>query len=75
MEKIDETHLVNSLLPKTWTCPHCGKRFRMDPQAEEIFLEFFKVIRQCSNCGQLHIWTLELTEEFKQKTIDFILKM
>lgn len=74
MAKIDETTLVNRTLPKTWTCPHCGKRNRMDPYTEEIFLEFFQVLRQCPACGFLHIWRLELTEEFKQKTIDLLLK-
>ena len=74
MADIDETTLVDRTLPKTWTCPHCGKRNRMDPYAEEIFLEFFRVIRQCNACGFLHIWRLELTEEFKQKTIDLLLK-
>lgn len=73
MPNIDETTLVNCSLPKRWTCPHCGKRTKMDPYAEEIFLEFFHVIRQCPACGRLHIWRLELTEEFKRKTIDMLL--
>lgn len=74
MAKIDETTLVDQMLPKLWTCPHCGKRNRMDPEAEGIFLEFFKVIRNCPSCGYLHIWSLELTSEFKRKTIDLLLK-
>ena len=73
MPNIDETILVNCSLPKRWTCPHCGKRTKMDPYAEEIFLEFFQVIRQCPACGFLHIWRLELTEDFKRKTIDLLL--
>lgn len=73
MAKIDETTLVDQTLPKRWTCPHCGKRHRMDPEAEGIFLEFFKVIRHCPSCGYLHIWTLELTEEFKRKTLAMLL--
>jgi rubredoxin len=75
MAEIDETTLINQLLPKSWRCPHCGKRNRMDPYAEEIFLEFFQVIRQCPSCGFLHIWHLKLTEEFKKKIIDLLLKM
>lgn len=74
MAKIDETTLVDQTLPKSWTCPHCGKRNRMDPEAEGIFLEFFKVIRHCPHCAYLHLWTLELTSEFKRKTIDLLLK-
>lgn len=46
----------------------------MDPYAEEIFLEFFKVIRQCPNCGYLHLWRLELTETFKRQIVDMLLK-
>ena len=45
----------------------------MDPYAEELLLEFFMVIRQCPSCGFLHLWRLELTEEFKRQTIDLIL--
>ncbi len=73
MAEIDETTLVNQTLPKTWMCPHCRKRNKMDPYAEELLLEFFQVIRQCPHCGFLHIWRLELTEEFKRQTIDLIL--
>lgn len=72
MAKIDETTLIDETLPDWWRCPHCGKRNRMDPEAEEILLEFFKVIRQCPVCGYLHIWKLELTEGFKRKVIDLL---
>ena len=73
MAEIDETTLVNQTMPKSWTCPHCRRRNKMDPYAEELLLEFFMVIRQCPHCGFLHLWRLELTEEFKRKTIDLIL--
>lgn len=73
MAKIDETTLIDRTLPKTWTCPHCRKRTPMDSYAEEIFLEFFQVLRQCPSCGHIHLWRLELTEEFKEKTIDWLL--
>ena len=74
MAKIDETTLVDRTLPKRWTCPHCGKRTKMDPYAEEVFLEFFMVLRQCPSCGRIHMWRLELTEEFKRKTVDLLLQ-
>ena len=72
MAKIDETTLVDRTLPKRWTCPHCGRRNRMDPNAEAILLEFFKVIRHCASCGYLHYWKLVLTEDFKQGVIEMI---
>ena len=74
MAKIDETTLVDRTLPKRWTCPHCGKRTKMDPYAEEIFLEFFQVLRQCPNCGRIQLWRMELTEEFKRQVVDMLLK-
>ena len=72
MAYIDETTLTDRTLPKTWTCPHCGRRNQMDPEAEEIFLEFFKVIRQCPTCGYLHIWKMVLTEGFKRRVINLL---
>lgn len=30
MSNIDETILVNKSLPKSWTCPRCGKRNLVD---------------------------------------------
>lgn len=74
MAKIDETTLVNRTLPKTWTCPHCGKRTRMDPYSEDIFLECFQVLCQCKSCGYVHLWRLVLTKEFKIKTISQLLQ-
>lgn len=70
----DETHLVNKGMPKFWKCPHCGKRHKTDRAAEDILLEFFKVIRQCGRCGYLHIWTLEFTDDFKQSLLDYMNK-
>jgi len=34
---IDETVIVNGVLPKSWKCPHCGKRqtFAKEEIAEE----------------------------------------
>lgn len=74
MADIDETTLVDCSLPKRWTCPHCGKRTKMDPSEEETFLRFFHVITQCPNCGYLHLWRLDLTETFKRQVVDMLLK-
>lgn len=73
MAKIDETVLVDRTLPKTWTCPHCGRINKTDQYAEEILLEHFKVIRHCPACAYLHVWTLVLTDDFKRKVVDFLL--
>ena len=29
MRNIDETIITDAGLPKSWTCPHCGKRNKM----------------------------------------------
>lgn len=67
---IDETHLVDKGLPKAWTCPHCHRRNIMGTFKEEELLQFFKTMQHCGFCGNVHIWTLELTEEFKRKIIE-----
>lgn len=72
MGKIDETILVNKSLPKSWTCPHCGKRNRMGKYKEEEFIEFFKTMQHCDHCGYVHIWLLELTDTFKRKVVDYL---
>lgn len=41
INRIDETHLVDKGLPKTWTCPHCKGRNIMGPYKEEELLELF----------------------------------
>ncbi len=69
---IDETHLIDKGLPKSWTCPHCGKCNKMGRYKEEELLEFFKTLQHCDHCGYVHIWTLELTENFKRKTIEIL---
>ena len=73
MSKIDETVLINESLPKSWTCPHCGKRNRMGRYKEEEFLQFGKVLQHCDHCCYVHIWILKLTEDFKKKVVDFLL--
>lgn len=67
---IDETVIVNGVLPKSWKCPHCGKRQTFAKEDNEIFMEFMQFIRHCENCGYLHFWKLELTEDFKKKVVE-----
>lgn len=68
--EIDETILIDRQLPKSWKCPHCGKIHKFDREANDIFLEYFKLFRQCGNCGFVHYWQLKLTETMKKKIAD-----
>lgn len=70
MASIDETIIKDKGLPETWTCPHCGKRNKMGRYKEEEFIEFGKTMQHCGRCGFVHVWELELSEEFKKKVID-----
>ena len=72
-KSVDETVVVNSLLPKQWRCPHCGKVQKMDESAEEIFMEYFWVIRHCEKCMYLHAWRLKLTDDFKRKVVSMLI--
>ena len=74
MKSIDETVLVDKGLPKTWICPHCHKRNRMGRFKEEELFEFFQTMQHCDFCGYVHHWSLELTDNFKKKTIAMLLK-
>ena len=67
---IDETVIVNGVLPKSWKCPHCGKKQKFGKEDEEIFMSFMQLIRHCENCGYLHFWKLELTEDFKKQVVE-----
>lgn len=71
---IDETIIVNGTLPKSWKCPHCGKRQSFAKTDDEIFMEFMQLIRHCEKCGYLHSWKLELTEDFKKKVVEQLAK-
>lgn len=73
MADIDITKLVNKGMPKTWTCPHCGKRNRVGPYKEEELIEFRKTLQHCDYCGYVHLWKLELTEDFKHSVADMLL--
>lgn len=72
---MDYTVITDGGLPKSWTCPHCGKRQKLSEQDNEIFMRFMRFIRHCERCGYLHCWKLDLTEEFKQKIVDELRKM
>lgn len=73
MVSIDETILKDKGLPKTWTCPHCGKRNRMGKYKEKGFIEFGKTLQHCDRCGYVHLWKFELSEDFKKKVIDMLM--
>ena len=73
VKDIDRTMIVDNVLPKSWKCPHCGKRQKMNPYGDETLIEFGKHIQQCGTCGYLHIWELKLTDNFKQQVIGMLL--
>lgn len=70
---IDETLLVDRDIPASWKCPHCGKQNQTGMYASTILIENGKYIEHCEYCGYLHIWTLKLTEKFKQSVIDYLI--
>lgn len=67
MISVDETVITDACLPKSWTCPHCGKRNKMGKYKEEEFLEFFRTMQHCDKCCYIHTWKLVLTDDFKKK--------
>jgi ribosomal protein S27AE len=75
MRNIDETILMNKSLPKSWTCPRCGKRNLMGKYKEKEFIELFKTMQHCEKCGYVHIWFLKLTEDFKKNVVDYLKNM
>ena len=70
---IDETVLVNDLIPPFWECPHCGKTNETDEQANDILIEHLVVLRHCADCGYVHCWRLRLTKRFKEKVVNILL--
>lgn len=70
---VDVTKLIDRGLSKSWQCPHCGKRNKMDKVAEELLMRYFKVLRHCERCGYVHMWELTLTDEFKKKVMSMLL--
>lgn len=73
IDPMDVTQLTDRGLPKSWKCPHCGKRNKFDDFAEELLMRYFKVFRHCENCGYVHMWELTLTENFKNEVVQFLL--
>ena len=72
---VDETVITNDMLPKSWKCPHCGRQQKFSNEDGEIFLSFMQLIRHCENCGYLHFWKLNLTDDFKRKVVDMVVEM
>lgn len=66
---VDETTLINKLMPKTWTCPHCRRQNRTGQQANNILMEHFKYLEHCGGCGYVHFWRLKLTDDFKKMVV------
>lgn len=71
----NETVLHDKLMPKTWKCHVCGRKNRTGKYADSILMENFKYIEQCVNCGTVHLWKLELSEEFKEKVVKMMWEM
>lgn len=47
---VDETIITNGILPKFWTCPHCGRRQKFSNEDDEIFLSFMQMVRRSDWC-------------------------
>ena len=73
IDPIDVTVLTDIGLPKTWKCPHCGKRNQMGQYKEEELFEFFKTMQHCGQCGYIHLWELRLTDEFKRSVVNMLM--
>lgn len=71
-ENQDVTILKNKMMPKSWKCPHCGKRSRTGEQANNILMQYGRYLDQCGRCGYLHCWKLELTEDFKKGVVEML---
>lgn len=69
---VDETILVDHLLPKRWECPHCRKVQSFGQNANEILMEHFIYLEHCEKCAYVHCWRLELTDEFKKTVVRMI---
>lgn len=69
MAQIDETTITNGTMPKSWVCPRCGRRNKTGMYAEGILIRYFKYLEHCTHCGAVHLWRLELTQDFKEKIV------
>lgn len=65
----DETILLDREMPKHWRCPHCKKLQTVDPLANEILMNYGKVLRHCDHCGNVHMWKLTLSDTFKENVV------
>ena len=72
INRADVTVLTDKTIPKSWTCPHCGKRQKTGKYAEETLLEHFKYLEHCVHCGYVHAWELRLTDDFKRKVLEYL---
>ena len=70
---VDHTELVDSQLPFSWICPNCRQRNITDKCANDILLEYLKVMRHCKRCGHVHLWILKLTAKFKERVVDCLI--
>lgn len=50
-------------LPKTWTCPFCKRKNKMDIWAWETFDECGLVLRTCDQCIRVHGWEEEKQDD------------
>ncbi len=73
-QSIDETHLIDRTMPKSWRCPHCLKRNKSGEYADECLLEHGMYLEHCPRCGYVHTWTLDLTEKFKKEVVNNLLE-
>ncbi|MBR1508438.1 MAG: hypothetical protein IJ619_10595 [Eubacterium sp.] len=74
MSHTDEILLFDSTVPSKWQCPHCNIINNTGTYADDILIEIFKYLEHCENCGYVHIWTLTLTEGFKRKVVEQLLR-
>ncbi len=72
---IDGTKVIDRGMPKHWRCPHCKMLQTVGKEADSILMEHGKYIEHCEDCGTLHYWELELTDSFKERTVNMLLDM
>ena len=44
----------------------------MNPFGDETLIEFGKHIQHCKTCGYLHLWELNLTDDFKKRVVGML---
>ena len=73
IDPIDETILVDRLMPKSWKCPRCKRKNTTGKYANAILVENFKYLEHCDGCCAVHAWHLELTDQFKRGVVNMLL--